>query len=107
MKLEEKTKKVEQVEERLSRIEKAVLMTVLASKNVLIFDEAAQFTGLSKSYLYKLTSGQKICHYKPNGKIIYFDRVELENWMKQNRVSTTDEIAGEALNYCSRKGGLR
>ena len=36
--------------ERLERIEKSVLL----SKNVLTLDEAVLFTGLAKSYLYKL-----------------------------------------------------
>ena len=47
--------------ERLERIEKGVMM----QKNVLTFDEAVMFTGLAKSYLYKLTAGGKIPHYKP------------------------------------------
>ena len=38
---------------------------VLHSKNVLSFEEASRFLNLSKSYLYKLTSGNLIPHYKP------------------------------------------
>ena len=48
---------------------------------------------------YKMTHSRKIPFYKPNGKQIYFDRSEIENWMKQNRVATTDEIETEAVNY--------
>lgn len=61
--------------------------TALAAKRVLTFDDVALLTGMSKSHLYKLTSTHQIPHYKPNGKNIYFDRVEIENWMKQNRVN--------------------
>ena len=61
--------------------------TALAAKRVLTFDDVALLTGLSKSHLYKLTSTHQIPHYKPNGKNIYFDRMEIENWMKQNRVN--------------------
>ncbi len=53
-------------------------MAGLTSKKVLTFDEAAKFTGLSKSYLYKLTSQQRIPFFKPTGKLVYFDREELE-----------------------------
>lgn len=82
--------------ERLERIEKGVMM----QKNVLTFEEAAMFTGLAKSYLYKLTANGKIPHYKPGGKLIYFNRAELERWMLRNPVKTADEIEQQAINYC-------
>ena len=79
-------------------------MAGLTSKTVLTFDEAAQFSGLSKSYLYKLTSQQRIPHFKPTGKLVYFNREELEAWLLQNRVSTTEEIEQKAQAYCMKKG---
>lgn len=85
--------------ERLERIEKSVLL----SKNVLTFDEAVLFTGLAKSYLYKLTASGKIPHYKPSGKLIYFDRAELEQWMLRNPVKTAEEIEQQAIDYCHTK----
>lgn len=85
--------------ERLERIEKSVLL----SKNVLTFDEAVLFTGLAKSYLYKLTASGKIPHYKPSGKLIYFDRAELEKWMLRNPVKTAEEIEQQAIDYCHTK----
>lgn len=95
------------VEQRLSTVEQAVKMAGLTSKEVLTFDEAAQFTGLSKSYLYKLTSAQKVPHYKPAGKMCYFNRAELQTWLMQNRVATKDEVVGQAQAYCMQKGGRR
>ncbi|MEN6619586.1 MAG: helix-turn-helix domain-containing protein [Rikenellaceae bacterium] len=91
---------LKELNEQLDRIEAAALST----KAVLNFTEAAIYSGLSKSHLYKLTSGRGIPHYKPHGKMVYFNRVELEQWLQQNRVNTTDEITGLALNYCSKKG---
>ena len=85
--------------ERLERIEKSVLL----SKNVLTLDEAVMFTGLAKSYLYKLTASGKIPHYKPSGKLIYFDRAELEKWMLRNPVKTAEEIEQQAIDYCHTK----
>jgi excisionase family DNA binding protein len=92
-------------EQRISELEKVVQMAGLATKEVLTFDEAAHFTGISKSYLYKLTSAQKIPYYKPTGKLCYFNRAELTAWLLQNRIQTTEETASLALNYCSKKGG--
>lgn len=81
---------------QLDRIER---LTLLSAKNVLCFDDVVLLTGLSKSHLYKLTSAHKIPMYKPNGKQIYFDRIEVENWMKQNRIATTQEVEQIAANY--------
>jgi excisionase family DNA binding protein len=81
--------------------------TIFCTKEVLTSDEAAAYMGISKSYLYKLTMKQLIPHYKPMGKMCYFNRVELESWLQSNRVATTDEISQQAQTYCMRKGGKR
>lgn len=83
--------------------------TPTIQKNVLTFDEACSFTGLSKSYLYKLTASKRIPHYCPTGKLLYFNREELEAWLLQNRVSTSDELENKAQAYCmgNKKGGNR
>ena len=49
------------LEMRVEELERMLFLT----KNVLSFDEASTFLNLSKSYLYKLTSGNLIPHYKP------------------------------------------
>lgn len=86
----------EDIKNQLDRIER---YSLLAAKNVLCFDDVTLLTGLSKSHLYKLTCSHQIPHYKPNGKQIYFDRIELESWMKQNKVSSNQELAQKATNY--------
>jgi hypothetical protein len=54
-----------------------------------------------------MTSARKLKHYKPNEKKIYFRRTDLEAWMLQGEVSTSDEIEARAQTYCigSKKGG--
>ena len=51
---------------------------------MLTMREAAMFTGLSKNTLYKLIQADKIRHYRPNGKLVYFRRDELEAWLMRN-----------------------
>ena len=98
-----------ELEKRLEAVENAVKMAGLATKEVLTIEEAAAFTGLSKGYLYQLTFYKRIPYYKPAGGKLYFDRAELQAWLLQNRVSTADEIAGQAQAYCmtNRKGGKK
>lgn len=81
--------------------------TIFCTKEVLTSDEAAKYMGVSKSYLYKLTMRQQIPHYKPRGKMCYFNRAELEQWLQSNRVSTSTEISQQAQAYCMMKGGAR
>ena len=83
------------IEERIEELESLVY----ATKNVLSFDEASKYLNLSKSYLYKLTSAQQIPHYKPQGKMIYFEKDALEAWLRQNPVKTQAQISQEASNY--------
>lgn len=81
--------------------------TIFCTKEVLTSDEAARYMGVSKSYLYKLTMRQQIPHFKPMGKMCYFNRQELEQWLQSNRVATATEIEQQAQAYCMKKGGTR
>jgi excisionase family DNA binding protein len=83
------------IEMRVSELEQKIFY----AKDILSFDEASKFLNLSKSYLYKLTSGNLIPHYKPQGKMLYFEKAELEAWLRQNPVKTQMQIAREAQQY--------
>lgn len=83
------------LEMRVSELEQMLFLT----KNVLSFDETSKFLHLSKSYLYKLTSGNLIPHYKPQGKMLYFEKADLEMWLRQNPVKTQAQIEQEAQRY--------
>ena len=83
------------MEDKLNQI---LTYSLLAAKNVLTLEDVALLTGLSKSHLYRLTCTHQIPYYK-RAKMLYFDKTEIENWMKQNRVATVDEINQDAINY--------
>lgn len=79
--------------------------SLLAAKKVLGIDDVVLLTGLSKAYIYKLTCRKEIPYYKPNGKLVYFDRQEVEGWMKRNRVDSIVEAEQMASKYLLEKGG--
>ena len=83
------------IERRIEKLENLMY----ASKNILSFEEGCMFTNLSRSYMYKLTSAGLIPHYKPQGKMIYFEKEALEEWLRQNPVKTQEQIAQEAQKY--------
>ena len=65
-------------------------------KDVLTLEEAAKFMGIARSSLYKMTHEQTIPLYKPNGKMILFEKSDLLAWVRQNCVSSEAEISDEA-----------
>ena len=87
----------EQLQELADMVAAKVTIT---AKEVLTSQEAARYMGISKSYLYKLTMRQEIPHYKPSGKMCYFNRHELDGWMQKNRINTAAEAAQQAHGHC-------
>ena len=83
------------IDERLENIERLLL----TNKTVLTFEEGCTYTGFKASYLYKLTSSNKIPYSKPNNGAIFFDKKKLDNWLLSNYQKSTSESKQEALNY--------
>lgn len=83
------------LEQKLRKLENLLI----SQKNVLTFHEGATYMGVSDSCLYKKTMAGTVPHYKPGGKMIYFDRAELERWLLQNRITPADEIEAKAATY--------
>jgi hypothetical protein len=57
-----------------------------------------------------MTSQKQVPHYKPNGKMIFFDLLELETYLLSARVKPQSEIEAAASTYVvtgKHKGGAR
>ena len=89
----------EQEKRIMDAIEEIKKYSLIAAKEVLLVDDVSVLTGISKSTIYKMTCNRSIPHYKPSGKCLYFDKREIENWMRQNRVNTNEESEQKALAY--------
>lgn len=98
---------MDEILKRLDKIEKLIESINLVRKDVLNFNEACEYLEISQSHLYKLTSSDVIPHYKPNGKKIYFNRTEVDEWLLRNRTTTADEIEKQAADYLIKKGRVR
>ncbi|WP_334057682.1 helix-turn-helix domain-containing protein [Polaribacter sp. P097] len=93
--------------EKLNSIEKLIVEQQTLQKQVLNFNETCKYLELSQSHLYKLTSTGAIPHYKPNGKKIYFNRPELDQWLLRNKIDSLDEIEQQAANFLISKGKIK
>lgn len=93
-------KKLEPIESLLERV--ALLEnTIYTTKRVFTFQEACMYIGVSESMLYKLTSGKEIPHYKPRGKMLYFAKEELDEWLLRNYEPTVDDATRMAVDVAA------
>lgn len=60
--------------------------TIKENRKSLTMEEASDYLQISKSHLYKFTYTKRISHYKPGGKIIYFFKNELDEWIAENKI---------------------
>ena len=82
-----------QIEELQKRME-AVEDILDNAKEVLSVEEASRFMDIARSSLYKMTSDRSIPFYRPNGKMIYFEKADILTWIRQNRVVATKKDDG-------------
>ena len=82
-----------QIEELQKRME-AVEDILDNAKEVLTVEEASRFMDIARSSLYKMTSDRSIPFYRPNGKMIYFEKSDILAWIRQNRVVAIKKTTG-------------
>ena len=85
--------------EKLERIEK----NIVGLKSIFNVEELMDYTGFTKSYIYKLVHINEIPYSKPNGKLLFFEREKIDKWLLRNAIKSNDEINQEALNYAYKK----
>ena len=72
-------------------------------KKTLNFKEACLYMGLSKSQLYKLAKNGHIPHYRPSGKLLYFNKQELDEWLSY--MDQTPAMDEETTAFIDRDAG--
>lgn len=70
--------------------------------SILDVKQAAEFLRLKITTLYEKTSQKMIPHFKKGNKL-YFNRDELQLWVQQGKVKTSDELQSEAASYTMHK----
>jgi excisionase family DNA binding protein len=70
---------------------------------LLSISEASEYLGFKKSYLHKLMMRKEIPYYKPNGSRCFFDKDDLDKWLRRIRIPSQDEIDEQAVAYITRR----
>ena len=76
------------LKQRIERLEE----NYYVSKEMLTTDEAARYMGMSKVWLQKLVSAGAIPRHAPGGKLTYFDREDLNKYMRRNYLPAIDIV---------------
>ena len=82
----------EVINERLKSIEE----TLYTTKDILNMKEVCQYLDISQSLLYKLTCSGEIPHFKPRGKMIFFEKKELIEWIKKINFLSSEITKGSS-----------
>lgn len=80
------------INERLKSIEE----TLYTTKDILNMKEVCQYLDISQSLLYKLTCSGEIPHFKPRGKMIFFEKKELIEWIKKSNLLSSEITKGSS-----------
>ena len=56
---------------------------------------------------YKLMMKKEIPFYKPNGKLCFFDKDELDQWLRRIRIAPQEEVDRQAIAYVTQKDLLK
>lgn len=67
-------------------------------KDILTLEEFCTYTGISKHHAYHLTSSRKIPFYRPFGKMIYFKKDEILEFLLANPMLPSSD-AGKKSNH--------
>lgn len=82
----------EVINERLKSIEE----TLYTTKDILNMKEVCQYLDISQSLLYKLTCSGEVPHFKPRGKMIFFEKKELIEWIKKSNLLSSEITKGSS-----------
>lgn len=75
---------------------------ILADKEYLTVKETAIYLGISKHSLYKLTQRRVFPIYKPNNKLIYIRREDIDDWISQSRRKSSKEVLKKSNDFINK-----
>lgn len=82
--------------QKLNRLETLIIGT---SKQIFTVDDVVNYTGFSKSYVYKLVHNNILPYSKPNNRTLFFTKTEIDDWLMKNKSKSISQIEQEAASY--------
>lgn len=82
--------------EKLNKLERLITDS---TKEIFNIEDLINYTGFSRSYIYKLVHKNVVPYSKPNGKFLFFQKSEIDEWLLQNKNQSVSQIEQKALDY--------
>lgn len=75
-------------------------LALLQAKNYLNVDDMCNYTGLSKAIIYRKMKEKALPFSKPSGKMAFFKKSDVDEWLGSNRIASASELEEQAARYC-------
>lgn len=73
------------------------------NKSTFNVKDFSAYSGIKESYIYKIVGQELINFSKPNGKMLFFKKLDVDDYLLQNPVKAKSTIEKEALEFSQRK----
>ena len=83
-------------ERKIASLQERVEDLCFSAKEVLNLEEASAFLGIAKSILYKMTHTNQLPFFKPAGKLIFFEKKALLDWVRGAKSMSEEGVRAEA-----------
>lgn len=83
----------------IDKLNKLETLLVSSVKQILTVEDLINYTGFSRSYIYKLVHKNIIPYSKPNGKTLFFQKNEIDSFLLQNKSASVSQLEQKAYNY--------
>jgi prophage regulatory protein len=83
----------------IDKLNKLETLLVSSVKQILTVEDLINYTGFSRSYIYKLVHKNIIPYSKPNGKTLFFQKKEIDTFLLQNKSASVSQLEQKAYNY--------
>ncbi len=61
-------------------------------KEIFNIKDLTSYTGFSESTIHKLSAKKLIPHNKPTNGALFFDRLEIVEWIRQHKIYSDEEV---------------
>ncbi|MEC5166900.1 prophage regulatory protein [Flavobacterium sp. PL11] len=86
--------------QKLTQLEKLIIGN---NKQIFTVDDVVNYTGFSKSYVYKLVHKNILPYSKVNNRTLFFEKSEIDSFLLQNKSKSISQIEKEAITYVNSK----
>ena len=83
----------------LKKLNQLEILIVSTAKQILTVEDLINYTGFSRSYIYKLVHNNILTYYKPNGKTLFFQKKEIDSFLLNNKSESNAQTKQRAVDY--------